>query len=358
MRKLVKFELKKIMKRKITIVGLLAVLSFNILLIFSTFNNMYSFDGVSRQESSLAAVALDKEIANKYSGILTDELVQRMLNDFEPKMDLHGMNAKYLYLNSTQSSVFSRFADIDGKWNGLSVADFFGNDEISIGYVNGWLSVSTYMVKITIVLAIMLIIATASIFSGEYGSTDSLILTSLYGKTKCPSSKIISAFLATTVITAFFIILNIVSALLIYGTDGLGCSILFAPQSFADTYIPFNITCGTLIKYQIILIFCGILASVGFTLFMSAVCKNSITALVTSVAVFMLPILLPMQETSSIFRLLALMPLYQLQFVSLMSIEQLSNGCLYAIMAIPASVIIAVPCCIISAKVFSNHQVL
>lgn len=68
---------------------------------------------------------------------LTDNKVQQMMSEFKPTQDLHGMNAKYIYQNALQSSVFSHFADIDGSWNGLSVADVFGDKEIKVGYVNG-----------------------------------------------------------------------------------------------------------------------------------------------------------------------------------------------------------------------------
>lgn len=43
--------------------------------------------------------------------------------------DLHGMNEKYIYQNALQSSVFSHFIDIGWNWNGLSVADVFGDKE-------------------------------------------------------------------------------------------------------------------------------------------------------------------------------------------------------------------------------------
>ena len=46
------------------------------------------------------------------------------------------------------SAVFSRFADSDGNWNGLYVSDVFGNQEIKIGYVDGWLSTSRNMVRV------------------------------------------------------------------------------------------------------------------------------------------------------------------------------------------------------------------
>ena len=58
-----------------------------------------------------------------------------MMSDFAPTHDLHGLNAMYLYQNATQSAAFSRFSDKEGNWNGLSVSDVFGNEEIKIGYV-------------------------------------------------------------------------------------------------------------------------------------------------------------------------------------------------------------------------------
>lgn len=62
-----------------------------------------------------------------------------MMSEFKITQDLHGLNAKYIYINALQSAAFSHFSDMDGKWNGLSVADVYGDKEINIGYVNGWL---------------------------------------------------------------------------------------------------------------------------------------------------------------------------------------------------------------------------
>ena len=80
-------------------------------------------------------------------------------------------------------------------------------------------------------------------------------MTSKYGKTKCATAKvvagIITAILTTTLIAAF----NLLLAFVFYGTEGLDCSILFAPSDYVEAFIPFNITCGTLLKYQILLAF-------------------------------------------------------------------------------------------------------
>ena len=88
------------------------------------------------------------------------------------------------------------------------------------------------------------IIMLAPIFSGEYEGVDNIILTSKYGKTKCATAKvvagIITAILTTTLIAAF----NLLLAFVFYGTEGLDCSILFAPSDYVEAFIPFNITCG------------------------------------------------------------------------------------------------------------------
>ncbi|WP_053955414.1 hypothetical protein [Inediibacterium massiliense] len=354
---LVLFELRKILTKRITLIGIVAVLILNFLLVFSTLQSMYSFDGRNREGTGITAVNIDKEIAQKYQGTLTDEKVQKMLNDFKPTTDFHGLNVAYLYTNATQSSVHARFSDQNGDWNGITVADVFSHEKITIGYVNGWLHVSQYMTRVFIVLSLLIVLMIAPVFSGEYGGVDSLILTTKYGKTRCGTAKNIGALLAALLVTAFFVVLNIVAALVIYGHEGLDCSILFAPQGFIEAYIPFNITCATLIKYQMLLTFTCMMSVVGITILLSSICKNQIVALVTSASIFMLPLLLPVAETNLLYKLVVLMPVYQAQFISIMSVEQMSNGLLYAIWAIPMAVILIMIGYIISRRAFAKHQV-
>ena len=76
------------------------------------------------------------------------------------------------------------------------------------------------------------------------------------------------------------------------------CSILFAPSDYVEAFIPFNITCGTLLKYQILLAFTCTLSVTGITLFLSAISKNQIVALVAAMAIFLFPVLLPITEVN------------------------------------------------------------
>ena len=115
MKKLILFELRKVFSKRLALIALIGIILFSALLSFSTFQNKYAFDGVSAEGSGKTAVEIDKGIAAKYEGILTDEKVQQMMNDFAPTHDLHGLNAMYLYQNATQSAAFSRFSDKEGN---------------------------------------------------------------------------------------------------------------------------------------------------------------------------------------------------------------------------------------------------
>lgn len=168
MKKLILFELRKVFSKRLALIALIGIILFSALLSFSTFQNKYTFDPNIGEGTGKTAVEIDKEIAAKYEGILTDEKVHQMMSDFAPTSDLHGLSAIYVYQNAMQSAAFSRFSDKEGNWNGLSVSDVFGNEEIKIGYVDGWLSTSRNMVRVFVALALAVIIMLAPIFSSEY----------------------------------------------------------------------------------------------------------------------------------------------------------------------------------------------
>lgn len=358
MKKLILFELRKIFSKRLAFITLAGILLFSVVLSISTYQNKYAFDGVSAEGTGKTAVQIDKRIAEKYEGVLTDEKVQQMMSDFAPTSDLHGLNATYIYQNATQSAAFSRFSDIDGNWNGSSVSDVFGDEEIKIGYVDGWLSTSRNMVRTFVALALVIIIMIAPVFSGEYEGVDNIILTSKYGKTKCATAKVIAGVITATFTTALVVAINLLLALVFYGTEGLECSILFAQREYVEAFIPFNITCGTLLKYQILLAFTCALSITGITLLLSATSKNQIVAFVAAMAIYFFPILLPITEVNPWFRLVGLLPIYHVQAISLLSVEQMSNGMLYAIWAIPAALLFLGIGSFVSRRAFAKHQVL
>jgi len=357
MKKLITFELRKMFSKRPTQFAFAVVLCLSALLAFSTYQNKYAFDGVSNEGSGREAVEIEKTIAARYAGILTDEKVGQMISEIVPKSGENELNVIYRYQNSIQSAVSARFSDMRGNWNGLSVSDVFGDEEIKIGYVDGWLSTSQNMTRVLVFLALFMIIMVAPVFCGEYGGVDSIILSGRYGKTKCAAAKVIASMLASLIATALVLMLNFSMAFAFYGSEGLDCSILFAQQTYIEGGIPFNITCVAMLGYQVLLAFTGAVGVTGITLVLSAACKNQMIALVASAAIYALPVMFPVSEKSGLFRVIALFPTYHAQFVSLMSIEQISGGLLYAIWAVPVAVILFVAGSVISRRIFATHQV-
>lgn len=357
MNKLIRLELRKIFSKRLTQLAFAVVLLLSAVLSFSTYQNKYASDGAGHEGSGRTAVEIDKEIAARYSGVLTDEKVQQMLSEIVPKSGENGLNAIYIYRNTIQSAVSARFSNINGNWNGLRVSDVFGGETVKIGYVDGWLSTSRNLTKILTVFSLFIIVMIAPFFCGEYSGVDNIILSSKYGRTKCAAAKVSASVLAALMASVVVLAVNLLMAFAFYGSEGLDCSILFAQLTYIEGSIPFNIICGTQLAYQAILAVTGALGVTGITLIFSAACKNQMIALVASAAVYALPLLFPVTETSALFRLAAFLPAYHTQFVSLMSIGQLSGILLYAIAAVPAAVILVAIGSAVSHRIFAKHQV-
>ena len=119
----------------------------------------------------------------------------------------------------------------------------------------------------------------------------------------------------------------------------------------------FGLSLIHILKYQILLAFTCTLSVTGITLLISAISKNQIVAFVASMATFLFPVLLPITEANPLFRLIGLLPLYHVQAVSLLSVEQMNNGMLYAVWAIPTALVFLGIDAVISRRVFAKHQV-
>jgi len=354
---LICFELRKIFSKRLTQAALAAVLLLSAFLAFSTYQNKYASDGVGREGTGRDAVEIEKAVAAKYSGILTDEGVQRMLSELVPKSGENGLNAIYIFQNTLQSAVSARFADAQGNWNGLRVADVFGDAAVKIGYVDGWLSTSRNMTRVSAVFAIFVIVMLAPVFCGEYGGVDYLILSSKYGRTRCAAAKVIAGILAALSTAAVVLAVNFLAAFAFYGGEGLDCSILFAQLTALEGSVPFNITCGTLLAYQAVLTVTCAIGTAGVTLVLSAACENQNVALAASATVYALPILFPIPETGVKLLPLALFPAYHAQFVALMSAGRISGALLYAVWAVPAATALAATGGAVSRGIFARRQV-
>lgn len=103
MKNLIKFELRKILTKRFAVISVAAVLLLSLILSFSTLHSMYAFDGNGAEETGKAAVEIDKQIALKYEGKLTDNKVQHILTSL--LKILHSPKSKRLRIFWTASKI-------------------------------------------------------------------------------------------------------------------------------------------------------------------------------------------------------------------------------------------------------------
>ena len=337
---MIKYEIRKMITKKISLAALALLLIWSIVSAAASLNGMYAYDGVSEEGRGLEAVKIEKEISSKYEGLLTDKKVQQIINDFPVRNFPEGLDAKYAYSNSIQSAVYSNFVDKDGNYNGKTVKEIYGSNRIKIGYINGWNYTVRGMIQVFFALMIVIMLIISPVFSGDYGSMSSIVISSRYGKSKNASARIIAAF-----------VISFALALVIYGTEGLDCSVLFSSADFEGGLVPYNITCMQMILYQLAMVLAGTVAVTGITVAASAVFRNQISALASSLFVFVLPMLIPIEEMSGLYRAIVTMPVFDVLFLAPMSLEQPN-----LVPAAVVAVVIAALGIVTGKKVFGGYQ--
>lgn len=135
-------------------------------------------------------------------------------------------------------------------------------------------------------LSILCIAITAPIFANEYQTEgDSILRATKYGRVRLAITKIS----ASCIISGILFVLGMVVHLLIlnwaFGTDCLKTSF---QMLFSIINLP-NINLGQLQTILVLEGLLSVLATVSFTLFLSAKCKDSLTTLLISIVVLLMP---------------------------------------------------------------------
>ena len=136
------------------------------------------------------------------------------------------------------------------------------------------------------ILSILCIAIAAPVFAGEYQTgSDSILRCPKYGRAKLAITKILASGSIFVVVFAFGMTIHLLISDLAFGMDCLKSSF---QMLFSIINLP-NLNLGQL---QVILALTGLLsmlASVSFTLFLSAKCKDSLTVLLVSLVILLLP---------------------------------------------------------------------
>lgn len=353
---LIKFELKKIIKRKSTIAVTLGSLALSIILFSLMPLQERANDENGKEYRGLQAIELKKQQSKLNDGYITDKKVENSVKEYQKMFnnpdniikDENGFSDfkpdiywKFFYPNKSFYSFiiesYSKPNDFDSSIiktmslkNGVDFyksrnekintilnmeyadgnytqkeKDFWlsKNKEISEPYLNGYYQGWDYFIlsrDLLIFTILAICISIASVFSGEYQSgTDSVILSSKYGKSKVITAKIISSFLFGTIIFIINTTVCVGILTLSFGTDGWNL-----PLQLTASSVPYPYTLLQATLLSILVIYIILIALISFTLLLSSCMKSPFPVLITNIIILFVPIFLQYSETNKLYNLI------------------------------------------------------
>ncbi|MBR4289694.1 MAG: ABC transporter permease subunit [Oscillospiraceae bacterium] len=349
---LVKYEFLKILRKKSTLIVMVASLLVTAFLFglpilrYQTYNQ----DGVIK---GFAGIEYERKQAEKHAVPLTDEYItdtirevqqlfdnpdnvgydgyERFLiedaywNGIAPRENLLGMIAKN-YADPNESVGYNALPDLDISEG----TDFYGarqekierllndasralseeqkaywrdmnskaREPFTYGYFEGWeIIISSFELLMFALLAVCIVIA--PVFSGEYqAGTDAVILSAKYGKTKLTTAKIIASYLFGCLAFTLHVIVAFGLLLAAFGFDGWDL-----PLQIANTTIPYPFTFLQAVLVNLGVVYLVLFAMISLTLLLSAKMKSPYLVLIVLVPVLFIPMFLSPNGTTGIYNL-------------------------------------------------------
>ena len=348
---ILKFELYKILKRKLFLFSPLIILGTIILLLMASLSSVSSYDENGNEVRGYKSIKYEKEYAEKISGELTAEKIADVielyntiasdtdnLTEYSTIKDSVYISELYPYrkiircisVAYTQTGFQPEYRIIktltydDGLnfynrrdkqiIDTLNMDYSYGNysdteknfiikfkENVSepyiLGYTLGWENLIKYAFPFFVILTFVAFINVSSVFSNEFQrGTAQIILSSKYGRSKIFTAKIISAFLISTVMFAVFVGIYVLTFAAIYGLGGSGASI----QSL-NLLSVYDLTLGEAFLTTVLIAYTAFIFVIFFTLTISVICKSNFTSVLLALALYFIPIFFNYSKSSKLF---------------------------------------------------------
>lgn len=340
MYELIKLELKKLCRKRLTILVTSGCFLATAFFFFLPFLQFKAWDETGSELFGAKALSYRQSCFEKLSGVLTDTRIEKDIKEYQTIYNTPGnliaerggevsftdeifygyLIPRHSYLNMLGNTYLhnhmghlnipaispeeaknfyqtrNKNVDLFIKTNpSLSDAEkkYWKNKNAAItepyeyGYPLGW---STFgdTAQMLILCILGICIAAAPTFSNEYQSgTDALILSTRYGKNKLIHAKIISSLLFGTVVYAINAATALSLPLITFGSQGGNL-----PLQIMDSYCPYPLTFS---QATMILLGTGYLIMLGLlsiTLLCSSRLSSSFTVLLIDVILILLPVFL------------------------------------------------------------------
>lgn len=314
------------------------------------------------------SIARNKEIAAQFAGPLTTQKVQEIIETFvfsRETLESRGLDPdrQRYYSHNSMYNILDDFTKMDGNYNGATVEEVFGDlaPDLVLDYYDGWEGTLYALVFTYMLWGCVIVVILTPVFAEEYTKrTDALILTGRRGRNLCPAAKVIAAYavsLAGSLILLGFYTLLMVA---VHGTTGFNASVQLGSLGiFRST--PYTLTWGETYAFGCMLWLGATAVLITICLVVSALAKNSFSALVISFALFAIPLFIPWYMLPGPLPLIgALMPIKQMQ-MELTEFAKLNLGGFQLNvmwLALPIAIIATVIGVLWSKRAFARHQVL
>lgn len=366
--KLTKLEFQKLIEPFNIVIVIIIILS--VFMIYSVYNQGYGFELYNGEHyytyKGQEYINNNKKYADQYSGrVVNDNFFQDISTQYldvilhkdgEQNIELHSI------LISSLLQYYNQFPKINDKimYGEIStdVNSVFERELPVFEYTDNWNIMRNLLSNIQLLLTIVAIIISSVMFSKEYSSgMISVILSAKNGRKTFALSKIYAFYMLISIIYIFVNFLIIIAIGLFWGFENPFADIRVITNA-AYIYMKNPISCISLILLQFFIGYLIIIIMSSIGIFFSSVIRSPYISLIATMAVFLLPLLMKIENiTSDIMKkIITLLPYNAIRiFSNQWNIFDFSTGVIYAV------ILIAVACAVVfltlAVKIYSNHKV-
>lgn len=339
---LVRFELKKTLCRKRTVIVTALVVIVGALSVFGTVIGTYYY--TDENGSEVAISRYDDDMTERRDGealsgkVIDADLIMEAVEAYKSVVPLN--NGNYIGTSEYQNNArkYSEICGIVCRIFDLNVGEFqnltreqaeqfdvirrqireqtIQNSAISENmrefqleclnkspetltyeYCGGYYRFVTIMYTTAIMTAAAIAIIISGIFSDEYVSgTDSLILSSKHGKGLVIGAKLFTAFSASAVLIALLSVISLIESFIVWGTNGANGALELIGNVF-----PYPITIGQAVLLYFICALMGCIMFSALTALFSAKLKLPFNTIVIMIAMLIVPMFVSVPDEAPVW---------------------------------------------------------
>ena len=404
MKQLLKFELKKILSRKVNLaamaLGMLLIVFSNIALI----NGESLYLGEGNRIEGVDAIKTQEEVENALTSELSEEFLTELLREYQQEIRNNPSEDEYDYsLIADKTNLFAliagNYTEFNGQWgwevlNNINTDMGLGfyerrmekiktllNADYSYGnYTESekeywlqkaeavktpftWGSRNTWdriwgSIGLLFYQFFVISICLAPVFAGEYQNrTDALILSSKHGKTKLIYAKIMASFIFTSFDMTLCSIVSVGINIYMLGAGGWNL-----PVQLWNTIIPYQLTVIEACALNLLVLFLISFSLTAVSLMLSALFKSQLIALAVDILLYYGTVFMPFSKTSGLWNHIKyLLPINSFELVNVLKTYnsyQFGNVIIsYLGMIIIVYVLITIICLCCTGRSFRKHQI-